>query len=190
MALKPLGAKRQACPINSQLKTHFIRRGTRAAVAQRRHWVSVQAALAPRVGGLASTSLLSPVWSTCPQRTYLGRISWGAKCCTAHRARQPKSRCGTELQRRCSFIKADRTEHKRRVPPPPSASQRTISVLTKGVLEAVTVRSAMKLARSFVFLPHCQSFAFLLHLSWSRPFLSPPSQQERKYNMLAGNKSW
>lgn len=103
-------------------------------MAQRRHWVSVQAAPASRVGGLASTSLLSPLWSTCPQRTYLGRISWGAKCCTANWARQPKSRCGTELQRRCSFIKADRTNHKLRVflffffPP----TQRTTSVPIKG----------------------------------------------------------
>lgn len=143
-------------------------------MAQRRHWVSVQAAPAARVGGLASTSLLSPMWSTCPQRTYLGRISWGAKCCTAHWARQPKSRCGTELQRRRSFIKADRTNHKLRVLFSLSR-QRTISVLIKGVLGEVTVRSTMKLDFLYLiffppfslFLRHCQSFAFPLHLSRS-----------------------
>lgn len=142
-----------------------------AAVAQRRHWVSVQAAPVARVGGFASTSLLSPLWSTCPQRTYLGRISWGAKCCTAHWARQPKSRCGTELQRRRSFIKADRTNHKLRVFFFLSR-QRTISVLIKGVLGEVTVRSTMKLDFLYlIFSPPFSLFCATASLLGS-PFIS------------------
>lgn len=112
-----------------------------------------------------SMSLLSTLWSTCPQRTYLGWMSRGAKRCTAYCAGLQQS--STEALFLCSF--AATGSH---LDPPARWCFHLKSNKPDTKKHVVFARCSLHLCGPHLVCWVAFTVSYELHL-WGRPSLSP-----------------